>query len=102
MHLEESDGLTAYSTIEMEFAERLVETRDVSSLPSNWREPVAPAALQQLGDAWVISRVSVVLRVPSVIVPIEHNYLLNPLHPDFSLLRFGSPQPFDLDSRLRI
>jgi RES domain-containing protein len=45
--------------------------------------------------------VSPVLRVPSAVVPLEHNYLLNPRHPQFGSIRRGEPMPFPIDLRLR-
>jgi RES domain-containing protein len=41
-----------------------------------------------------------VLRVPSALEPGSHNFLLNPLHPDFNRIRIGRPQRFPFDSRL--
>jgi RES domain-containing protein len=38
--------------------------------------------------------------VPSVIVPTEFNYVLNPVHPDFARIRIGTPLPFPFDARL--
>jgi RES domain-containing protein len=38
--------------------------------------------------------------VPSVVIPVEYNYLLNPVHPDFSKFVFGSPEAFEFDPRL--
>ena len=40
------------------------------------------------------------LEVPSAIVEDESNYLINPGHPDFSLLEIGEPKPFEFDPRL--
>jgi RES domain-containing protein len=44
---------------------------------------------------------SVVLQVPSVIVPDESNYLIDVQHPQFSKLRIGKPQAFRFDRRLK-
>ena len=41
----------------------------------------------------------VALRVPSVVVPGESNYLLNIAHPDFSQIVIGKPQPYRFDPR---
>jgi RES domain-containing protein len=38
--------------------------------------------------------------VPSVIVPEERNYVLNPSHALFGQIRFGSPVPCKFDPRL--
>ncbi len=40
------------------------------------------------------------MAVPSVIIPEELNYLLNPAHPDFRNITVGKPAPFTFDPRL--
>src|SRR5574337_688389 len=55
----------------------------IDQLPSDWREMAARERLQALGAEWAREGRSAVLTVPSVIVPAESNYLINPLHPDF-------------------
>ena len=47
-----------------------------------------------------VRRSSVVLRVPSVIIESEFNFLLNPGHPDFSRVRVGRPRRFRFDPRV--
>jgi RES domain-containing protein len=58
------------------------------------------ASSQMLGDHWLEEQTSAVLRVPSVIVPQEYNYLLNPKHPDFAQIVVELPMPFIFDERL--
>lgn len=41
------------------------------------------------------------LRVPSVIVSMESNVLLNPRHPEIARVRISSNEAFRFDSRLR-
>jgi hypothetical protein len=41
-----------------------------------------------------------VLRVPSAVVPLAFNFLLNPLNSDFAHIVVGPPQPFTFDPRL--
>jgi RES domain-containing protein len=41
-----------------------------------------------------------VLQVPSRVIPVEPNYVLNPVHPDFQRLRIAPPEPFRFDERL--
>jgi RES domain-containing protein len=78
-----------------------VTTVRVDDLPARWRSYPAPEELTALGTEWVTRGASVALRVPSVIVPTEHNYLLNPAHPDFQRIRIGPARRFGLDPRLR-
>ena len=59
-----------------------------------------PVKSQNLGDRWLVAQASAVLRVPSVIVPKEYNYLLNPKHPEFAQIVVELPAPFTFDKRL--
>ena len=57
-------------------------------------------ALQGIGDDWVADLQVPVLKVPSVVSPNEFNYLLNPLHPDFSRVFIRKPETLVWDRRL--
>lgn len=50
----------------------------VDPLPGDWAEVPAPLSVKDLGSA-LLSRHIQVIQVPSVVVPTEYNYLLNPL-----------------------
>lgn len=58
-------------------------------------------ATREYGDAWVLARRSVALRVPSVVSAASYNYLLDPDHPDFDTstrrIHLG---PYRYDARL--
>lgn len=100
MHLQSEDLLKSYVMFEMVFSEKLVMTQKVGTLPRNWRSSPPPVALQRLGDAWVKSGVSAVLRVPSVVVESEWNYLFNPAHRDFGAVAIGPRRAVKFDGRL--
>jgi RES domain-containing protein len=53
-----------------------------------------------IGDRWIASRESSVLRVHSSVVPREHLYLLNPAHSDCDRIRIEQVEPFVFDARL--
>lgn len=93
-------ALPSFVLISAELPERLVADLDVAALPANWRSTPAPPKLQQLGDAWAKSRTSAALRVPSAIIELQHNYLLNPDHPKFGSVQTGAARPFTFDYRL--
>ncbi|MBN2580557.1 MAG: RES domain-containing protein [Pirellulales bacterium] len=90
-----------YRWTQTTFAESLVQAVDPKSLPKYWQSYPAPLALRKIGDDWFRQASSAVLKVPSAIVALEFNYLLNPLHPDFKKITIGSPQPFLFDPRLK-
>lgn len=73
---------------------------EVSDLPKNWRSYPVPEELQDLGTAWVTSASAAVLVIPSAVIPEEHNYLLNPAHPDFKRFRLNKPEAFHFDPRM--
>lgn len=69
-------------------------------LPRGWDSYPAPAACQKLGDDWLERAESLVLAVPSAIVPEERNYLINPAHPGFAGVREVGAREFRFDKRL--
>lgn len=95
-----SGVLPAYTAIPVEFDESLVAILKPADLPEDWKKYPAPASTQAIGDGWVSSAATIALRVPSVVVPDEFNYMLNPTHPNFHLLRVGAARPFPFDPRL--
>jgi RES domain-containing protein len=55
---------------------------------------------REAGREWADSRRTLALEVPSVIIQIEFNVLLNPGHPDFEAVKWSQPVPFVFDQRL--
>ena len=56
------------------------ETLNVATLPLTWSAIPAGDASVRVGSDWLSSRRSLILTVPSVIVPEERSTLINPLH----------------------
>jgi RES domain-containing protein len=77
-----------------------IKKLELESLPSNWREFPAPNATKDIGTQWAERRETALLQVPSVIIPEEVNYILNPSHADFSKIKFSNPKPFYFDSKM--
>ncbi len=72
----------------------------MKKLPRDWRDYPGPAALADLGSAWALSRRSLLLRVPSVVVANEFNILINPLHPESNKISITRIEEYALDKRL--
>ena len=64
--------------------EHLYTRKFIRDMPTNWRDIKAYPALQDIGSEWYTNNQSLILQVPSVIVPQEFNYIINLHHPDFS------------------
>ena len=95
-----TDRLDSYVLIAARFPDSLVTVLDPTSLPEEWNAYPPRAATQTIGDRWIRGGGSAILRVPSVLVPAECNYVLNPHHPDFGLIDVGTPEQVSLDPRL--
>jgi RES domain-containing protein len=89
-----------YVALAVEFHDRLVERADTIALPTDCNEEPPPQTAQEIGDRWVREARSVALELPSVIIPGEFNYLLNPAHPDFKKITMSKPELFSFDQRL--
>ena len=67
--------------------------------PPNWRALGSPEAAAA-GGAWATAARTLLLRVPSALVPREANYVVNPAHPDAQRIKVGAPEPLEWDARL--
>ncbi|WP_294673883.1 RES family NAD+ phosphorylase [uncultured Fluviicola sp.] len=82
-------------------SEGIFSRKRISDLPSNWRDISAYSKLQDIGSKWYHSKESLVLQVPSVIVPQEFNYIINANHPEFkNHITLVRQEEFVLDNRL--
>ncbi|CAG4997978.1 hypothetical protein DYBT9275_01896 [Dyadobacter sp. CECT 9275] len=55
---------------------------------------------REKGDTFLEEKKTLLLRVPSAVVPNENNMLINPLHPDAELVKIIDVAPFSFDGRL--
>lgn len=94
------ETLKRFYCIPATIPEDLVTEVNRNTLPANWRKDPPPETLQKFGNKWIKDNRSAVLKVPSAVIPIEFNYLINPDHPDFSKIKIGRKQRHALDVRL--
>ncbi len=72
----------------------------IDDLPKDWRTFPAIEELKEIGTEWVRDAKTAMLAVPSVVIPNELNYLINPAHPKAGRVKLFSVDPFALDVRL--
>jgi len=99
VHIENTAAMDRYVLIPVEFHRDMVRVLHKKSIPRNWSAYPPPSTTQSIGDRLVAQGKDLLLSVPSVVVPAERNYLLNPKHPDFPRVRIGVPQKFKFDPR---
>ncbi len=101
VHLDHYPLLQHYRLLRLTLPQEDIIYLKRNHLPTTWREPEAPPETASLGDDWLHAQESPVLAVPSVIVPREWNYVLNPVHPrSQAILATAVPLSFELDERL--
>jgi RES domain-containing protein len=72
----------------------------MNKIPRGWNKlPPGPSS-KRFGDAWVASKSSLGILVPSVIASEERNLVLNPAHDRFKEVRVVSKERVTLDMRL--
>lgn len=76
------------------------ELRTRDALPPEWDAIPEGSTSLDVGDAWLRSRRSALLAVPSVVVPEELNVLLNPAHPDAARISAHTLRRWHYDGRL--
>lgn len=87
-------------TDEVKIEEILID--DLLNLNSAWTKVENYYLTQRIGDSWLAGMKSAVLKVPSAIIELEHNYLLNPAHLDFAKVKIVSIEKFAFDPRLKV
>lgn len=101
VHVDAALAPTDLSLVEIEVPDGLaVESCDPARLSASWQTYPAPAELQDFGTAWLRERRTLVLRVPSAVLAVEDNFILNPAHPDAGQVKIVEERSFAFDPRL--
>jgi RES domain-containing protein len=100
VHIDKTGMRKLHKCFAFHFDEDWMRVFPVGGLPKDWQREPPPPSLQQLGDDWAASNASVILAVPSVVIPRERNYLIHPKHPDFPKLKIEKPTDFLFDPRM--
>ncbi len=101
VHLHRSEVLNRYILFTLELPDEAVMVLDDAALPADWRRDPPSSSTAVIGDKWTASAFSLVLAVPSTLVPQQRNVLLNPAHPDFAAVKGAArAEPFNFDLRL--
>lgn len=79
-------------------AKRIINLKE---LPHDWNSQARPVSSQKLGSNWIASEASVLLEVPSALVPQERNFILNPYHKDYSEVQIIDREIFRFDKRIK-
>ncbi len=100
VHLSPTMFPNDFCLAEIKVPDGSILTLDISNLPPNWQDISAPMQLRQIGDTFLKQQQYLLMKVPSVIVPDDFNYLLNPLHADAAKVKVITQRGFSFDERL--
>ncbi len=79
----------------------LIKQIKIGDLPSNWRSFAAYSVLQKIGSGWYNMQDSLILKIPSAVIPLEYNYMINAEHPAFHIkVSLVRTEDYFWDSRL--
>ena len=79
------------------FSQRVLQTSDLSE---NWNKFPSPDSLKEIGRSWLEDNKNLVLTVPSAVNIHEVNHLINPRHPEMTMVKISDTSPFEIDVRL--
>jgi RES domain-containing protein len=68
---------------------------------ADWHKVINYPITQAIGFDWLRRQETAVLKVPSAIIELEYNYLLNPSHLDFNKITIAEIRLFTFDRRLK-
>ena len=78
--------------------ENLMQSLSVNALKQTWQKDIDYSRF--IGNEFLKTKKSLLLKVPSAIIPEETNVLINPAHPDFKKVKIIKASPFQFDTRL--
>ncbi len=96
-------GNFSLAIIEVEDGLKIEEVKigDLTSVNPNWHLVDNYNFTQKLGNDWLNAGSSAILKVPSAIIDLEYNYLINPNHASFTNIKIVSVDRFTFDVRLK-
>ncbi|MGB2525767.1 MULTISPECIES: RES family NAD+ phosphorylase [Flagellimonas] len=91
-----------YSFVKMEIPDDKILELDMKLLdPIDWKTLPHGPETQAIGDQFILDNTHLALKVPSVVVEGDFNYVLNPHFPDYNrLVTIIDKGPFPFDQRI--
>jgi len=101
IHMMSADFLIGRKMVSIGVPESIIPLEiNIASLPADWRNYPPSLNTATIGSKWAMSGESLLLRVPSAIIPHEFNILINPAHPEIKSVKIVDVDDFNYDDRL--
>ncbi len=85
--------------VTLQIPDESIQKIAMDALPKGWRSYQNYELTQKITESWLKEQGSLVLQVPSAIVPMSYNFLINPLHSDLEKVNIIQSEPFIFDDR---
>ncbi len=90
-----------YCLISIEIPDSIdIKDLKAAQLPEDWASVPHAISTQLIGDKFFKEGKYAVMKVPSVVVPGDYNYLVNPLHDVFAKVKVKKTERFSFEKRL--
>jgi RES domain-containing protein len=99
VHASANDVPPGFTLLKIEGPDPKVSVITLDDLPENWRSRFD--VTRNLGTVWLQKKESVLLQIPSAIVPETGNFLFNPIHPEAKKFRIAGAFSYPFDARLK-
>ena len=73
---------------------------DIKKFPSGWEKINIHYFTRKTGDAFFAAGKKLLLKAPSILMPEEYNYVINPLHADMKQVKIINQRQLSFDNRL--
>jgi RES domain-containing protein len=93
------EALQPFKLIQLTLPDTAIKYQiNIKNLKKNWHQDIGYT--QWMGTEILQEKKALVIECPSAIIPQESNFLLNPLHKDYSKIRMKEVRDFYFDERL--
>lgn len=89
-----------FGYVAIDIPENSIKKVSIKQLSPNWRVNPPQLYTQDFGSKWLKNNKTLALQVPSAVLPVQSNILVNPNHELYSLIKVVEKGKLNLDSRL--
>lgn len=89
-----------YYLLSIDLPKTKIKELKKEELPKAWKTFPHQKSTKQIGDNFVTENKNLILKVPSAVIQGEYNYLINPNHSKFKMVKIKAFEHFKFDRRL--
>lgn len=93
-----SPFLPSFHLLEIDLPETTFPVLNAADIKKDWRSDLQYSRF--IGDEFLKARSSLLMKVPSAVVPEEYNVIINPYHKDFAKIKTIRAKTYKIDGRL--